>query len=761
MGQGLNKKSLFIIGLLLLVFSIAFTTNFTLSKAQSNGSLPIQKKLDINEYANVEGTEQGVQSVNITLPSTEWNIAKIKMNFTDMEFRQETFIGEDQKSSSSDYYRIYYQNNNFYRYGLGVQIKLLEPSIIYGAYIYGYKSASTSTIIQVQIRGYDNIANIPNSTVFATRDINISTTEGWYLQKFPSPVSLPKGNYSLVLYTPSLPAVAGLNTYYWFFNSLTSRYPDLYISEYKNLWDSSGVGFGQNRTLLHKLIFKYNTPLYPENINMTIKINNNLYPVLNKTFEGDGIFVHTFSDFLPNKNPLSIPVFNRVSQNLFFNVSFHLNLEKIETCHGTVTVKESRSNDWSIVPVLDRQTFNYSAEFHFPKSWDNLTLFRNEVEIHSPDVIIDLGRNIMFIPNNTIILGAEWEITANSPNVQFVLNAPKLNYYLGQELQFSLKTPLLSGNYTFILINSADIEENKTIKTIPPNINLFSYELPLTSPDGTYTAYVFWNNQTDAGVVSQNFIISNPVSPPPDYTLFIIIILILIIAPSSAIAIFLAYKKLSKDRRYKMERILEKCVDILNLNYLIVTDIKSGIDIYSQSFGEQKSDSSLISGFLQAVRAFGSEVAADKDKTVKIEYKNSILLMTEFVNVRLILNMKAEPSVDFHYAVESLAYDVYKEYGKLIDDFHGNVKDFQGIKGLVEKHLNVSFIYPLKIENAKVKLTSAEREMVEKARKLMNDNNLDHFYTLYLLPANECSPKDAQTILSLIKKGVFVPQKPR
>ncbi|MFX1233206.1 MAG: hypothetical protein ACFFBY_01500, partial [Promethearchaeota archaeon] len=204
----------------------------------------------------------------------------------------------------------------------------------------------------------------------------------------------------------------------------------------------------------------------------------------------------------------------------------------------------------------------------------------------------------------------------------------------------------------------------------------------------------------------------------------------------------------------------EKCVDILNLNYLIVTDIRSGIDIYSQSFGEQKGDSTLISGFLQAVRAFGSEVAKDKDKTVKIQYKNSILLMTEFVNVRIILNMKAEPSVDFHYAVESLAYDVYKNYGKMIDEFHGNVKDFKGIKELVEEHLNVSFIYPLKIEMPdNVRLNSAEREMVEKAKKLMEDYGLDHIYALYLLPENECSPKDAQTVLNLIKKGVFVPQR--
>jgi len=79
---------------------------------------------------------------------------------------------------------------------------------------------------------------------------------------------------------------------------------------------------------------------------------------------------------------------------------------------------------------------------------------------------------------------------------------------------------------------------------------------------------------------------------------------------------------------------------------------------------------------------------------------------------------------------------------------------------LIEKHLNVSFLYPLTIvEIPKIKLTISEKEMVNKARIFMRENNFKHFYSLYLLLENACTPKGYQTIFDLIEKGVFKPDK--
>jgi len=225
---------------------------------------------------------------------------------------------------------------------------------------------------------------------------------------------------------------------------------------------------------------------------------------------------------------------------------------------------------------------------------------------------------------------------------------------------------------------------------------------------------------------------------------------------------YVVVKKVESRRTDKLQKFLEQCNDVMNLKYIIVLDSNTGIDLYSQSFEEKELDPTLISGFLQAIHNFGVEVidGAKESRTVKVEYKNSIILMTEFINLRLIVIMKSNPSKNFLYSIESLAYHIYKYYGKLIENFEGNLKPFRSIQKLIDSDFNVSFRYPLTISISKdVKLNQNEKEMIKKATSFMKDNDFTHFYALYLLPDNACGPKDYETLLNLIKKGLFVPVK--
>ena len=134
--------------------------------------------------------------------------------------------------------------------------------------------------------------------------------------------------------------------------------------------------------------------------------------------------------------------------------------------------------------------------------------------------------------------------------------------------------------------------------------------------------------------------------------------------------------------------------------------------------------------------------------------------MTEFVNLRVIVILKQKPSENFVYDIESLAYDIYKYFGKQIDKFTGILKPFHPINKLVEHHLNVSFLYPLSVDlslKSKTKLVQDEKNMIEKARNFLKENDSKYFYSLYLLPENMCSPNDFDTITRLIEKGVFRP----
>ncbi|GAH55204.1 unnamed protein product, partial [marine sediment metagenome] len=251
---------------------------------------------------------------------------------------------------------------------------------------------------------------------------------------------------------------------------------------------------------------------------------------------------------------------------------------------------------------------------------------------------------------------------------------------------------------------------------------------------GTYLGKVYWNNNTDIGVKNQEFQITIATIPFTLEPWMIAVIIISIIGVS--IAGIMSYRTFKSFRDKKIEgkqKLYNSCIDILNLDYLMVTDKRSGLNVYNQNYTEKEIDASLIAGFLQAIHSFGIELikVEDQSQIIKLEYKDSIVLMSEFVNIRLILIMKERPSRFFLYSIEELTYDLYKNYGTMIDSFNGDVKKFQPIENLLKDHLNVSFIYPLRIiaieKLDKMRITQNERFYINKAVSWMKTNNQDHF----------------------------------
>ncbi len=507
-----------------------------------------------------------------------------------------------------------------------------------------------------------------------------------------------------------------------------------------------------------------NTPVYPEEINMTVYIDDQFYQISN-TSEGKGYFPKTVVNFSPSSDNYQIIVDNQASESLFFNVSFFVTLTNNLLSPSSVVAQLGATNKWSVTPTIVRQPTNYSVLFNYPSSWENISVLKDEVDITS-SVLVDTTDHKIIVLNDSISDGADWEIVADSTNVEFILNVQRTEYILGQELQFSLLTPILSGTYTFVLLDSAGIPiQNQTITY--PSETIFSYDLSLTDLDGTYTAYVFWfsDGEINAGVQSQEFSISlsGPTPPPtPEFPLPLIIFIIILGAIVLGLVSYIAYKRINSYQRNKLEKFLSQCTDISNINEIIVIDTKSGIDIFSKSLGGRKLDTSLISGFLQAISNFGTAMseAAKESRTLNIVYKDSIVMQTEFVNLKLIITLKENPSPSFKFIMEDLAYEIYKQYGGEIDKFAGILKPFKNMNDLIEKHLNISFLYKLSVkQNPKIKLSTYEKEMVNKALTFMKENKFDYFYSLYLMPENMCSPKDYKTIFNLIEKGIFQPKK--
>jgi len=747
-------RILIYITLTLSIFLIS-TSYISFSNAQGNGDpFTVHSEFKLLQFAETNGEVLNASSIMFPLPSESWNLTNIELNFTGINSRREIKDVETHPVGGLLLYKS--------RKGMGVEMIITEPTEIYNVQIYGYESIPiTTAMVFFQIKGYDSILNKPNETIYASTQVNLSSEVKWYNQRFSTPVFLNPGNYYIVMNgTDILPQEAG--RYYWANNNDPENI-NLHTSEWNKdlqVWTQGLTG----EPFLYKLDQKISGSFYPEEINMTANIGGINYPISNGIVPGNGFLNESLNLVLSDHN-LSIPISHNSSINLIFNLSYNYNVISYLTSEGLGLISRSSPNLWALTPVIERFYEDQYIKFYYPKNWYNISVFQKLGTIwenKSLEIIFD--NNTIIIPNSIITDEIEWKIIANSPNIEFNLNLPVLEWNPGHELQFTVTAPVPEGNLTFYFINSLGFGYNIPIEVRELNseINFFSYIIPSNSRKGTYLILIYWNNNTDAGVQSQEFQVTIPPVPFAIDPIWIIIGIIIAIVATTIGSI--SYRTIKKYRIRKLEEVekaFNKCMDTLNLNYIIVSDKKSGLNVYQQKFTEKDIDAAMISGFLQALHSFGIELikVEDTSQTIKLEYKDSIIIMTEFVNLRLILIMKEHPSSNFLYSLEDLAYDIYKYFGNLIDEFNGNIKPFKSIEKLLIHHLNTKITYPIKLAKIekleKVRISPTERAYINKANTIIKNNNTDHFYLKSLLHERECNPKDLDIIFGLQNKNIF------
>ena len=245
-----------------------------------------------------------------------------------------------------------------------------------------------------------------------------------------------------------------------------------------------------------------------------------------------------------------------------------------------------------------------------------------------------------------------------------------------------------------------------------------------------------------------------------DPLLVLTVSLIIIFAIAGSLTSYQMVKRLKRKRDLQMQKLRNKVIDSLNLNYIMISENSSGLNVYEQFFGGKEIDPTLISGFLAAIRSFGIELTGtfQQSQTIKLDFQNSKILMNEFRNFRLILIMGENPSDDFIESINNLSHDIEREYGEMIRDFDGQLTKFKGIGKLIERNLNISFLFPLKVVPSKAnKLTPAENSVLNKAREIKKQNNLDYIFTSFLMDDQTYDSKRIKAIFGLIEKGIFQP----
>jgi len=743
------------INLLIIFFVISFIVlgfllNVRFSRSQPNGeSLTVDTAFQMVEFANFTDEELDIDALNITLPSSNWNITGMELSLTDIRLGKEIVPIEEGGSS----FKTIYKGTK----GYGVQLNITEETILFGVQIYGYvwlEKNITASNVYVQINGFDQGTFAPNNTVYGEPVlINMTNIPNWYIQTFSSPISLDAGQYYLVVNGSEF-LTSDNSDYQWYLNEEDSNHTSLYIAKYSSgVWSEDGQG----KPFRHKLIQRIDLSYNPEEINMTLNLDGQTYNITDGISPGTGNLTVSDLDLFPNSSNCYLPIHHNQSVDIAFNVTYSINLRKSLNSYGTVLIKDNQDSVWTITPSISRNGFNYSVKFDYPQDWFNLIVRREEVDITS-QIQENPAESYIIIPNNTITNGASWEILANSTNVNFDLDVPRTEFRTEQELKFSLSEPIKSGNYTFVLYDPLDYEVSRQTKSIPSDNSLFSYNISSFANDGTYISYIYWVNGTHTGVETQEFQVTVPFTIDP--------IMILIIAVISGVAIavsFSSYKLIKKAKRTRdarIEEIYNKCSDVLNLNYVMVVEKRSSLNVYEQAFTSKNIDPTLISGFLEAIRSFGLELtsSADETQTIKLEYKKSKVLMSEFKDFRIILVMNDLPSQKFLDSVRMLSHEIEDNYSQYLQEFKGNLIPFITIEELLKKHLNTSFLYPLKIlGTGKVKIAQDEKSMIGRAVNAMKRNKLTYFYTTHLMLEKELDSKDIETIFNLIDKKIFQP----
>lgn len=701
------------------------------------------------EFSEDSGTIENSSLVSIDLLSSNWILTEIDLNFTGIKMNYEIKVIEEEATG-------FEMLRGSYNEILGMQINITEPTIIYSVDIFGYKAIKTTSPspVYVRIEGWDSINRRPNGVVYSSIVI-LNMTEGipqWNRQKFQSPINLIPGFYCLVV---DATGISWNDRYYWFINNEnpTSQLSMCLYDDYLDEW--------QNRTgdvFLHKITQKVNRVYFPSEINMTAEVDGNSYIITDRIELGTGILTLMNLDFYTSGAMINIIIRNNLSISLEFNFNYHISLKHLIFSEGSVLIREHLKNKWTVKPEFIRVYPSlFSIKFYYPDSWYNLTVYRNGLDI-TLDVDLNNTDNYILISNNTIKNGATWLISAYSPNIDFTLNIQKTEFEPLQDLKFSVIAPIIQGNITYILIDALGFEEFRATKKVVSQETLFCYNLSANPHEGIYTAYLFWYNSTDAGIETQEFSIILPFTIPLEVILDIIFLVTIILGGS--ISGFVLVKRRRRIKNEHRQRILNKYTDILNLNYFILSEKNSGLTVYEQFFTGKYLNSSLISGFLQAVRTFGIELTDVNMQTrsVKLDFQNSKILMSDYKNSRIIFIMEKNPSQDFINSINALSYDIEEKFGHIFEGFDGDITHFSEIKALLDLHLHTSLIYPLKVIIQPKKYTSHEQMMINRALEIMKEKSTNHFFVSSLHDKQkEFQLNDAEAILNLIEKRIFQP----
>ncbi len=161
-----------------------------------------------------------------------------------------------------------------------------------------------------------------------------------------------------------------------------------------------------------------------------------------------------------------------------------------------------------------------------------------------------------------------------------------------------------------------------------------------------------------------------------------------------------------------------KFADIENIQYILMLNKESSVEIFSRAFTEIPIDGSLISGFLSAIGSFGQEIggkvtntttegdktaiAQDKGGLEELSYRQFKIIVVNGIYIRTAILLLKSATPSLKEKVRKFIELFEHNYADQLKQWSGKVPDPDPIIELIEQALNADLLYTHNIVPDKV-----------------------------------------------------------
>ncbi len=233
------------------------------------------------------------------------------------------------------------------------------------------------------------------------------------------------------------------------------------------------------------------------------------------------------------------------------------------------------------------------------------------------------------------------------------------------------------------------------------------------------------------------------VKSPPDglnlEDLIPYILLILAAAIMASIGI-VGYKKVVVPQKRRRDSVLDEVKtvfdDAVNIEHILVLYKGSGTCIFFKSYGSEKIDPDLISGFISAVSSFGKEVESQKALN-EISYEDKMLLLADgqYIRVSLVLSKKA--SILLRSKLREFIKFFEQRYSAALPNWRGQLNVFKDAGPSIDEIFQTSIILPhqVQLDSSAIKdlRITTSKDILGNAKSISKETGKDYIFISNLL----------------------------